>query len=77
MTAPLTPVELSICREDDGDMNLEIYLDKHNQISISIRPDGVMNWAGMVDGVSKHAYESEGDLGKLLFTLINKGAAHD
>lgn len=63
--------ELSIGRDPDGDVNLEIYIDPENQISLSIGQQGRISWAaqygdGSISGTTASA------LGSALYFLIDK-----
>lgn len=41
------------CREDDGDISIELYVDKSNLISMSFGGDGRISWAGIFEGKSE------------------------
>jgi hypothetical protein len=63
-------IELSVCHEDDGDMNLELYIDRDNQISLSINKDGSIAWAASSYGSRDHQRTETGNMGKILYQLI-------
>lgn len=66
--------ELSICREDDGDMSFEVYLSTGNLVSVSVHEDGTLNWAGGFDNKFSHGNMPPSPLGLLLFQLIERAA---
>jgi len=65
-------VEFSLSRDPDGDVGVELLIDRHNLVSISIGPVGHINWAGICDGVSAHGPGSGKELGLFLFKLLNR-----
>ena len=66
----MTRPTLEICRDGDGDIGLEIYIDKDNCVSISISPEGHMNWAGKIGGKSEHNVVKD-RLGAFIFRLTD------
>lgn len=66
--------ELSIGRDPDGEVNLEIYIDAENQVSLSISRAGRISWAAQAGGGSLHG-TTESALGNVMFHLIDKCVA--
>jgi len=66
MTAPT----LEIGRDPDGDISIEIYIDRQHMVSISVSPEGHMNWAGVIDGERDHNVVKD-KLGEFIYRLTN------
>ena len=67
----LKTAELSIGRDPDGEVNLEVFIDAKNQVSMSISAGGRISWAAQMVGYSSSGV-MESVLGNILHYLIDQ-----
>ena len=63
--------ELSIGRDADGEVNLEVFIDAENQISLSISAEGRISWAAQMPRGSISG-TTVSDMGSALYYVIDQ-----